>query len=53
MKTPDLPVLLDSAALSEPFVSLGTGRPGRHVRLAPADLVRAVRAEVGSFARPA
>lgn len=53
MRTAGLPVLLDQAALAEPLVSLGTGRPGRHVRLAPADLARAVGGVTGSFSRSA
>lgn len=52
MQTGGLPILLDAAALDEPLVSLGTGRPGRHVRLAPADLLRALGAEAGPFGRP-
>jgi Cys-tRNA(Pro) deacylase len=52
MRTAVLPVLLDEAACQEPMVSLGTGRPGRHVRVAPADLARAVGAVIGRFSRP-
>jgi Cys-tRNA(Pro) deacylase len=52
LKTRGLPILIDAAALQEPVVSLGTGSPGRHVRLAPADLVPAVSATAGAFGKP-
>jgi Cys-tRNA(Pro) deacylase len=51
-KTPGLPILIDEMALREELVSLGTGRSGRHVRIAPANLVQALGAVVGPFARP-
>jgi Cys-tRNA(Pro) deacylase len=51
LRTPGLPILLEEAALNEPMVSLGTGISGRHVRLNPADLVHAVSATTGRFAK--
>jgi Cys-tRNA(Pro) deacylase len=53
MRARDIRVLLEQAALEQPFLSLGTGRSGRHVRLAPADLVRATGATTGAFSKPA
>lgn len=52
VRTPGLPVLLDEAVLLEEIVSLGTGRPGCHIRLTAADLARALSAIAGPFARP-
>jgi Cys-tRNA(Pro) deacylase len=52
MRTEGLPILLDAAALTAAILSLGTGRPGRHVRLAPQSLVQALSAETGNFSRP-
>ena len=40
------PVIADSAILDEPLVSIGGGAFGVNLHLAPADLVRALRAEV-------
>jgi Cys-tRNA(Pro) deacylase len=53
MRTEGLPVLLDSAALQSSIVSIGTGRSGRHVRLAPQDLLKALGASAGEFSRTA
>jgi Cys-tRNA(Pro) deacylase len=51
LRSEGLPILIEESALAEPVVSLGTGRSGRHVRLSPADLVRAVGAIRGKFAK--
>ncbi|HZU77198.1 MAG TPA: YbaK/EbsC family protein [Dehalococcoidia bacterium] len=51
LRTPGLLVLVDEVLLSEGSVSLGTGVPGRHVRLAGRDLPRAVNGEPGPFAK--
>jgi Cys-tRNA(Pro)/Cys-tRNA(Cys) deacylase len=51
LRTAGLPVLIDDALVVEPVVSLGTGVPGRHVRLAGADLPAAVGGAPGAFAR--
>jgi len=40
------PVIADAAILDEPLVSIGGGAFGVNLHLAPADLVRALRAEV-------
>jgi len=51
LRTPDLPVLIDDALITEPLVSLGIGIPGRHVRFAGHDLPAAVEGMVGAFAK--
>lgn len=51
LRDPALSVLIDEALLAEPLVSLGTGVPGRHVRLAGADLAAALAGTPGSFAK--
>ncbi len=51
LRDPDLPVLIDDALLAEPLVSLGTGVPGHHVRLAGADLPAALAGSPGPFAK--
>ncbi|MHB8577627.1 MAG: aminoacyl-tRNA deacylase [Dehalococcoidia bacterium] len=51
LTTPELPVLIDDALLAEAEVSLGTGLPGRHVRLAGTDLPAAVKGTPGAFAK--
>jgi Cys-tRNA(Pro)/Cys-tRNA(Cys) deacylase len=40
------PVLLDAAAIEQPVVAVGGGARGVNLHLAPADLVRALAAEV-------
>jgi len=40
------PVLLDAAAIEQPVVAIGGGARGVNLHLAPADLVRALGAEV-------
>jgi prolyl-tRNA editing enzyme YbaK/EbsC (Cys-tRNA(Pro) deacylase) len=51
VRTPDLPVLIDDALVAEELVSLGTGVPGRHVRLTGRDLPAAVGGEPGPFGK--
>ncbi len=51
VRAPELPVLIDAALMVEPLVSLGTGVPGRHVRLAGAGLELALGGVAGAFAR--
>jgi len=51
MVAPALPVLVDEELLAEAEVSLGIGVPGRHVRLAGADLPAAVDGLAGCFSR--
>ncbi|MGI8550880.1 MAG: aminoacyl-tRNA deacylase [Dehalococcoidia bacterium] len=50
---PGLSILLDETLLEEPLISIGIGRPGRHLRLSPRDLVVALKAIAGPFSRPA
>jgi Cys-tRNA(Pro) deacylase len=52
LNTAGLPVLIEQAALEEPICSIGTGIPGRHVRLRPGDLVAALGAQTAAFSRP-
>jgi prolyl-tRNA editing enzyme YbaK/EbsC (Cys-tRNA(Pro) deacylase) len=47
----ELPILVDDALVAEPLVSLGTGVPGHHVRLAGADLPAAVGGTPGPFGK--
>jgi Cys-tRNA(Pro)/Cys-tRNA(Cys) deacylase len=51
LRDPGLPVLIDDALVTEPLVSLGTGVPGHHVRLAGTDLPAALAGTPGSFAK--
>jgi Cys-tRNA(Pro)/Cys-tRNA(Cys) deacylase len=51
LATPGLSVLVDDALVMEDEVSLGIGVPGRHVRLAGANLPAAVGGIAGTFAR--
>ena len=46
------PVIADAAILDEPLVSIGGGAFGVNLHLAPADLVRALRAEVVDVTQP-
>jgi Cys-tRNA(Pro) deacylase len=52
LRTADLPVLIEEAAREESIISIGTGIPGRHVRLSPGDLVAALGTATGAFSRP-
>ena len=52
LRSTGLPILIDEASLSEAVVSIGTGVSGRHVRLSPAELAQALKAQSGTFSRP-
>lgn len=45
-----IPTLVDQSLMGQPFVLGGGGRPELLVRIAPAELVRVAKAEVGDFA---